>query len=308
VTLRRPPTLTLTTLTLALLAASATAMAGSGPGDHPAPPSSHHNTPTPFRRPAWIGVQMEAAPASGAGAGAAVLVRHVVRTSPGDKAGMQDGDVLVRVAGTAVTTPEEVMRLVAGHDSGDTLDVVVRRGGHEQTVHVVLAPRPSTDDMMRMEYVGTFAPQLTGLATAAGHVPASITALRGRVAVIEFWAIWCGPCRMTMPLLDGWQSRYGAQGLSVVGITTDPVDRAAAFAAQSGIHYAIASDATNTTSTAYGVRNIPTLFIVDKRGVVREVSVGYDPAAHQQIERLVQQLLAEPAPAVTLTPPTRTSP
>lgn len=254
--------------------------------------------PPTLHRAAWIGVQMDpSGPASGG-----VTVRHVVRTSPGEKAGMQDGDVILRVAGTTVSTAEEVTRIVGGHDAGDTLDVVLQRAGHEQTVHVVLAPRPSSDDMLRMEYVGTFAPPLSGLTAASGNVPASMQALRGKVAVLEFWAVWCGPCRMTMPLLDGWQARYGAQGLSVVGITTDPVAQAAAFATQSGVHYAIASDSTNATSLAYGVRNIPTLFVVDKRGVVREVSVGYDPAAHQQIERLVQQLLAEPAPPPSLQP------
>jgi len=71
---------------------------------------------------------------------------------------------------------------------------------------------------------------------------------------------------------------------------------AATFATQEGVHYAIASDSTNATSLAYGVRNIPTLFVLDKRGVVREVSMGYDPGAQVQIENLVKQLLAEPAP------------
>ena len=280
-----------------VLSASASALGGSGPGDHPPAAGAPTRPANPFRRP-WLGVEMD--PSAGAAAG--VAVRHVVRTSPADKAGLQDGDMIVRVAGTAVTTADEVTRAVGAHDVGDGIDVTVQRAGRQQTMRVVLAERPSSDDMLRMEFVGTYAPPFTGLAAAAGNVPASIRALRGRVAVIEFWAIWCGPCRMTMPLLDGWQARYGAQGLSVLGITTDPTDRAAAFAAQSGIHYAIASDATNATSLAYGVHNLPTLFIVDKRGVVREISVGYDPAAHQQIERLMQQLLAEPAPPPSLQP------
>jgi peroxiredoxin len=44
------------------------------------------------------------------------------------------------------------------------------------------------------------------------------------------------------------------------------------------------------------VRNIPALYVIDKRGVIREVALGYEPAQEAQVERVIQQLLAEPAP------------
>ena len=232
-----------------------------------------------------------------------VPVHHVIRGSPADRAGIHDGDEITKVDGHAVTSPAEVTRLVASHTAGDRVDVTIQRGGASQTVAVTLKPRPSPDDILRMEFVGTFAPQLTSLVAASGTLPASIHALRGKVAVIEFWATWCGPCQLTMPVLDGWQARYGAQGLTVVGITTEPAQLAATFATQKSLHYAVASDTTSATSLAFGVHNLPTLFVVDKRGVVREVSIGYDPGEHSRIEALVQQLLTETVTASPATSP-----
>ena len=60
--------------------------------------------------------------------------------------------------------------------------------------------------------------------------------------------------------------------------------------------YGIAVDAKAETSRAYSVSALPTLFVIDKRGVVRDVAIGYDPAREGEIEQLVKQLLAEPAP------------
>jgi peroxiredoxin len=203
---------------------------------------------------------------------------------------------MLKLDGTQVDAPADVSRLVAQKAPGLAVDVTFVREGTERTVKATLAVRPSPDDVLRMEFVGTFAPSWTGLTAASGSGPIALSSLRGRVVVLEFWAIWCGPCRMTMPTLEGWHGKYGAQGLSVVGITTDPADKAAVFAERNGIHYTTASDVSGTTTQGYGVRNIPALYVIDRRGVIREVALGYEPAQEAQVERVIQQLLAEPAP------------
>ena len=238
----------------------------------------------------WIGVAMDPGTPDG------VRVTHIVKGSPADKGGMRDGDRMVRIDGARVASPAEVQRAVAGHAVGDVLAVIVVRDGKESTMRLALAVRPAGDEVLRMDHIGSFAPTWVGLQTASGTVPASVSAARGRVVVVDFWATWCGACRLTTPTLSAWQARYGAQGLSVVGITTDETVTAATFAEKHAMRFGVASDPNGETTHAYGVSALPTLFVIDKRGVVREVAVGYDPSHEAQVEALIKTLLAEPAP------------
>src|SRR5580658_8093 len=249
---------------------------------------------------AWLGVSM-AQPGKDASP-RGVLVDHVVRGSPADRAGIRAGDRLVRVATGAVAQGRDVVRAVAGQAVGAVLDVAFVRTGVEHTARVTLAAFPAPDEVMRMDLVGTFAPPWTDLHAVSGAFPASVAAMRGRVVVLDFWATWCGPCRIVAPKLSALQSRYGAQGLTVLGVAADDVQDIAAFASQTAVTYPLAADSHGETSGAYGVSSLPTLLVIDKRGVVREVAVGYDPSEDSWLDRTVRALLAEPADAVHASP------
>jgi thiol-disulfide isomerase/thioredoxin len=242
-----------------------------------------------FARP-WLGVVMSG------DAGRGVLVGHVVRGSPADRAGIRAGDRITRVASRAVANGNEVIRAVGDYHAGSALDITFVRGGAERDTQVTLAPLPAPDELLRMDLVGTFAPAWRGVRGIAGAFPASLAALRGRVVLLDFWATWCGPCRIVAPKLSALQDRYGAQGLSVVGVAADDPQDIARFATRLPVSYPLAADLEGETSRDYGISSLPTLLVIDKRGVVREVAVGYDPAEDAWLDGQVRSLLAEPAP------------
>jgi peroxiredoxin len=101
-------------------------------------------------------------------------------------------------------------------------------------------------------------------------------------------------CRMTVPVLNAWHDRYGARGLTVLGVTTDPADHATSTTVEFGISYAVHSDPQMSTSNAYRAMAIPTLFLIDREGTVQDVVVGYQSDRFAELESKVQALLAAP--------------
>lgn len=273
-------------LVCALLLLGATRPAAAAPGA----PTPAEAAPVPIGAPAWIGVTM-AALASQTG----VRVEHVVRSGPAQRAGVQVGDVIVAVDATETTRPEHVTRAVTSRRPGDSLVLAIQRSGAVNRLTLVLASRPSSEEIVRMDLVGSPAPAFVGTTPLAG-APRSLAELRGRVVVLDFWASWCGPCRMVAPHLSALKGRLGAQGLRVVGVTTDEADRALLFAEQHQMRYPSLVDPSGATNRAYGIVGLPTMIVIDKAGVVRDVFVGFDPEEQEKMAALVKTLLAEAAP------------
>jgi thiol-disulfide isomerase/thioredoxin len=239
----------------------------------------------------WLGVAMDAE-AQGPG----VRVSHVVRGSPADAAGIRESDRLVRVAGAAVAKGPDVVHAVGAYAVGDVIEIAILRAGAPQTVRATLTAYPSQDGMMRMDLVGAQAPAWRGIEAVHGIFPPSLDALRGRVVVLDFWATWCAPCRVVAPKLGALQARYGAQGLSVLGVSTEDAPDVSSFAQRLPMSYPVAVDKNAETTRSYGVVSLPTLVVIDKRGVIRDVSIGYDPGEDARLDGIVKSLLAEAPP------------
>ncbi len=122
----------------------------------------------------------------------------------------------------------------------------------------------------------------------------SLDDYHGRVLVLDFFASWCQPCRMSIPHLVEMNRKYGPQGLQVLGLSADEDGERAvkAFAEKNRITYPVAL-AGETTLVDYGVRRIPVMFVIDKKGRVAEIFRGFTDEVGRSTEQLVKKLLAE---------------
>lgn len=125
--------------------------------------------------------------------------------------------------------------------------------------------------------------------------PISLSDVKGKVVIVDFWATWCGPCLMSIPELVDLQDKYKTKGLVVVGISVDDDNvskgELIAFKEKMRINYPILRANDKVYVDYFGRTSgfsIPTLFVIDREGKVRDRLVGFRPGL---VEKSVQGLL-----------------
>ncbi|MEK7766999.1 MAG: TlpA disulfide reductase family protein, partial [bacterium] len=111
------------------------------------------------------------------------------------------------------------------------------------------------------------------------------------VVIMDFWATWCGPCRMAMPALQSFQQKH-AKHVEVLSINQlENAERVAAFVKANNLQLHVLLDQDGAVSSAYRVFGIPTLYVVDKTGILRQKYVGYRQDLEQLLEQVITPLL-----------------
>ena len=120
-----------------------------------------------------------------------------------------------------------------------------------------------------------------------------LAAFRGKVVLLNFWATWCAPCQVEMPVFATWQRQYGPQGFAVIGISMDDeVGPARSLAATLQLNYPVAMGDERLGARYGGVLGLPLTLLIDRNGIVRARFQGETDL--QPIERQVAALLTQP--------------
>lgn len=127
----------------------------------------------------------------------------------------------------------------------------------------------------------------------------SLTDLRGKVIVINFWASWCLECRPEMPVLEGLHRELASRGLAIVGINAREDEQTVRrYARELGLTFPLVLDHAGQNNRLYGVVGLPTTFVVGRDGRAVAFGVGPRDWGGPPARTLVEALLAEPVPRV----------
>ena len=156
---------------------------------------------------------------------------------------------------------------------------------------VVNARQPSAQVTRVGIHLGAPAPDFR-LWDLNGHA-VSLADQRGHVVLLNFWATWCGPCRVEMPAMERLYREFNRKGFEILAVSTDPQGAAVTrpFRDSLLLTFPILHDSDYRVGVQYGARTLPMTFLVDRRGIVRHRIFGARDWHSPEARGLIQTLL-----------------
>lgn len=140
---------------------------------------------------------------------------------------------------------------------------------------------------------GAIAPQCR-LSTLDQQQQINLQQFRGKVVYVDFWASWCAPCAKSFPFLNSLHKDFADKGLQVIAVNMDENSSdVQAFLAKYPAGFSVAADASQQCAKNFEVNAMPSSYLIDGKGVIKHVHLGFRAGEAEQLRAVVEQLLAE---------------
>ena len=132
----------------------------------------------------------------------------------------------------------------------------------------------------------------------------SLPEYQGKVVFLNFWATWCGPCKVEMPAMEALYQAFKSQGLEILAVSVDQQGAAVTrpFKDAMGLSFPILHDSTYQVGLTYGARTLPMTYVIDRKGIIRQRVFGARDWNSEEARKLISGLLEEryQAPSETM--------
>ena len=138
---------------------------------------------------------------------------------------------------------------------------------------------------------GQRAPQFA-VESLVGDKNLSLSAYRGKVVYLDFWASWCAPCLVALPELEKLRKEFPATQFQVLSVNLDrDLDKARRFLRDHDVNYPSGSDPEGSIADSYGLDTMPSSYLIDSKGVIRYVHRGFRASDIDEIRQHIRRLL-----------------
>ncbi len=151
----------------------------------------------------------------------------------------------------------------------------------------------SMSESNQMALLGVEAPDFT-LPTLDGGEQ-TLSDLRGKVVLLDFWALWCGPCVQAMPHMQKIASHFEGEDVVVLGVNGDSAgseDRIKKLLEGKEVQFPQVLDVEGEVSGLYHVSGIPCTILIDQEGIVQDIGIGFHPSKVEDMTAKIEKLLA----------------
>ena len=122
----------------------------------------------------------------------------------------------------------------------------------------------------------------------------SMSDFRGQITYVDFWASWCGPCRLSLPALNQLKNQFKNRPVQFLAVSIDVVEEDAwDFLSRYSVDYPVVIDTDGDIARLFEVNGMPSGFLVDAKGMVREVHVGYKRGDELKLAESIKKMLSE---------------
>jgi thiol-disulfide isomerase/thioredoxin len=118
----------------------------------------------------------------------------------------------------------------------------------------------------------------------------SLDQFKGKIVMLDFWATWCRPCRMTMPVVEDLQKEYADSMVLLAINLQEPHDEVRDYIRAQGIHSRVLLDEEGAVAAKYGAESIPLQILIDKQGIIRYAMAGYGSGMASRLRTEINKL------------------